>query len=83
MQLEKHTLINDFPDHQHTIRHLKMHDTHFARLFNNYHEVESEVHQIEENNSPVKDDYLESLKKQRVHLKDELFSMIQKTENAL
>ena len=83
MQLEKHPLINDFPDHQHTIRHLKMHDAHFARLFNNYHEVESEVHQIEENNSSVKDDYLESLKKQRVHLKDELFSMIQKTENAL
>jgi uncharacterized protein YdcH (DUF465 family) len=83
MQLEKHTLVNDFPDHQHTIRHLKMHDAHFAKLFNSYHEIESEVRQIEENNSPVGDDYLESLKKQRFHLKDELFNIIQKTEHTL
>ena len=44
MQLDKHTLVNDFPDHQHTIRHLKMNDNHFAKLFNAYHELERRVH---------------------------------------
>ncbi len=83
MQLEKHTLVKEFPDHHHTIRHLKMHDAHFIKLFDSYHEIEHEIRNIEENNSPVTDDYLESLKKQRVHLKDELFNMIQKTEKAL
>lgn len=83
MPIEKHTLLNDFPAHQHTIRHLKMHDAHFVKLFKIYNEVESEVHQIEESNSPVKDEYIESLKKRRLHLKDELFDMIQKTEQAL
>ena len=83
MQIEKHTLVKDFPDHQHTIRHLKMHDAHFAKLFDSYHEIENEVNHIETNNSPVKDEYIETLKKRRLHLKDELFSMIQKTERAL
>lgn len=83
MNLEKHTLLNDFPDHHHTIRHLKMNDNHFARLFDQYHEVESEVHHIEENNSSVSDEYLESLKKQRVLLKDKLFALIQKTEQSI
>jgi uncharacterized protein YdcH (DUF465 family) len=83
MQLEKHTLVNDFPEHQHTIRHLKMNDNHFAKLFDEYHELASEVHSIEENGQPVADEYLESLKVRRVHLKDELFNLVIKTENAL
>lgn len=83
MQLEKHTLLNDFPEHHHTIRHLKMNDNHFARLFDQYHEVDSEVHHIEEANEPVSDEYLDSLKIRRVHLKDQLFTLIQKTEIAL
>jgi hypothetical protein len=53
-----------------------MHDAHFTKLFDSYHEVDSEVRQIEENNSPVEDDYLESLKKRRLHLKDQLFTLI-------
>jgi uncharacterized protein YdcH (DUF465 family) len=79
----KHTLVNEFPDHQHTIRHLKMHVAHFIGLFNDYHGVESEVHKIEEINSPVKDEYIESLKIRRLHLKDQLFAIIQKTDQAL
>tara|TARA_R110000782_G_scaffold166178_2_gene258100 strand:+ start:361 stop:612 length:252 start_codon:yes stop_codon:yes gene_type:complete len=83
MELEKHSLVKDLPEHHHTIRHLKMHDAHFAKLFDSYHEVESEVNDLENRNSPVKDDYIESLKVRRVHLKDELLDMIQKTEKAL
>ena len=83
MHLEKHTLVNDFPEHQHTIRHLKMNDNHFAKLFDEYHELESEVHKIEENNGPVADEYLDSLKKRRVHLKDILFNLVIKKEHAL
>lgn len=83
MNIEKHTLVKDFPEHQHTIRHLKMNDHHFAKLFDEYHELESEVHHIEKNDAPVADEYLESLKKRRVHLKDQLFSLLVKKENAL
>jgi uncharacterized protein YdcH (DUF465 family) len=83
MPLTKHALLNEFPEHHHTIRHLKMHDAHFTNLFNSYHELDSEVRHIEENNSPVDDNYLELLKKRRLHLKDQIFTIIQKTELAL
>jgi uncharacterized protein YdcH (DUF465 family) len=83
MNIEKHTLVNDFPDHQHTIRHLKMNDNHFAKLFDEYHELDSEIHKLEENNQPVTDEYLESLKIRRVHLKDQLFSLVVKKEKAI
>jgi uncharacterized protein YdcH (DUF465 family) len=39
MQIETHTLLMDFPEHQHTIRHLKMNDNYFAKLFDAYHEI--------------------------------------------
>ncbi|GAA6183123.1 MULTISPECIES: YdcH family protein [Alteromonadaceae] len=83
MQIEKHTLTNDFPEHHHTIRHLKMNDRHFAKQFDQYHDVNKEIHHIEEQNEAVSDDYLESLKKQRVVLKDQLFAQITETEKAL
>lgn len=81
--LEKHTLVKDLPEHKHTIRHLKMHDAHFAKLFNSYNDLETEVHNIEKDDSRVGDDHIEYLKKRRVQLKDELFDIIQKTEQAL
>ena len=83
MPIEKHTLVQDFPEHHHTIRHLKMNDKHFVKLFDEYHQVDNEVLEIEEKNSPVEDNYLETLKRQRLHLKDLLFRMISKTENAI
>ncbi len=83
MQIEKHSLLNDLPDHHHTIRHLKMNDSHFARLFDQYHELENEVHGIEEQNSAVSDEYIEALKQKRLQLKDELYRLVLKTEQAL
>lgn len=83
MNIEKHTLLNDFPEHHHTIRHLKMNDNHFAKLFDEYHEIDNEVHTLEEKNQPVADEYLESLKMRRVHLKDQLFSLLVQKEKAI
>lgn len=47
MALEKHSLLKEFPDHHHTIRHLKMNDNHFAKMFDEYHELDHEVYRIE------------------------------------
>lgn len=78
MQIEKHDLIHELPEHRETIRQLKMNNQHFARLFNEYHEVDHEVHRIETGAETSSDEYLDERKKQRLHLKDELFSMINK-----
>ena len=83
MSIEKHDLLHEFPDHHHTIRHLKMNDNHFARLFDKYNELDLEVRKIEEGVENTSDDYLDARKLERVQLKDELFGLIKKTEAAL
>ena len=39
MNVEHHDLHHDFPDMADQIRELKMSDRHFARLFDEYHEL--------------------------------------------
>lgn len=75
---EKHDLVHELPEHRDAIHNLKMNDAHFARLFDEYHEVDHEVHRIETNVETTSDEYLEEKKKQRLHLKDELLRIINK-----
>lgn len=75
---EKHDLIHELPEHREAIHNLKINDTHFARLFDEYHEVDHEVHRIETNVETTSDEYLEEKKKKRLHLKDELLRIINK-----
>ena len=77
MSIEKHDLLHEFPEHKDTIHQLKISNQHFARLFDEYHDVEHEVRRIEEGVESTSDHYLEDRKKQRLHLKDELYKMIQ------
>ncbi|MFC6440116.1 YdcH family protein [Bowmanella sp. JS7-9] len=83
MSIEKHDLLHEFPDHHHTIRHLKMNDKHFARLFDQYNALDAEVRRAELGVEHLSDADLDSKKMDRVHLKDELWQLIQSTEAAL
>ena len=76
---EKHDLIHELPEYRETIHNLKTSDKHFSRLFTEYHEIDHEVHRIETGVETTSDDYLEKKKKQRLHLKDELFNIIKNT----
>lgn len=78
--IEKHDLHHEFPEFEQEIRQLKMSDGHFARLFKEYHELDHEVHRIEVGAESTSDEYLESKKIARLHLKDELFAMLKKTQ---
>lgn len=80
MTIEKHDLHSEFPEFTDEIHHLKMNDNHFARLFNEYHEVDQEVHRIEQGVENTSDEYLEGKKKERLHLKDNLFIMLKKAK---
>lgn len=77
---EKHDLLHELPEHRDTIHRLKTSNNHFARLFDEYHEVDHEVHRIETGVENTADEYLEERKKVRLHLKDQLFHMIQQDE---
>jgi len=80
MTLEKHDLHHEFPNFRDEIHYLKMNDNHFARLFNEYHEIDQEVNRIEQGVENTSDEYLEGRKKQRLHLKDSLFVMLKKAK---
>lgn len=80
MTLEKHDLHHEFPNLTDEIHHLKMTDNHFARLFNEYHEIDHEVNRIEQGVENTSDEYLDGRKKQRLNLKDKLFVMLKKAE---
>ena len=75
---EKHDLVHELPEHRDTIHNLKMTNNHFSRLFDDYHEVDHEIHRIETGVENTSDEYLEGKKKQRLNMKDGLFQMIQK-----
>jgi len=75
---EKHDLVHELPEHKETIHDLKLNDHHFARLFNEYDELEHEVHRLENSEDAVADSYLEGKKYERLKLKDELYAMILK-----
>ena len=57
-----------------------MNDRHFARLINEYHEIGHEVNLIEQGVENTSDDYLDGRKKQRLKLKDDLFTMLKKVK---
>lgn len=74
---EHHDLLHEFPEHKERIHDLKMNNRHFSKLFEEYHEVDHHLRRIEQEIETPADDVVEGLKKQRLSLKDELFSMIQ------
>jgi len=76
MQIEKHDLVHELPEYRQQIHALKMSNTHFAKLFDDYHAKDREVHRIEQGTEVSSDVYAETLKKQRLFLKDQLLTML-------
>lgn len=76
---EKHDLVHEFPEYRDSIHNLKMTDEHFAKMFDEYHEIDHEIHRIENGIETPSDEYLEERKKLRLSLKDQLFEMIKST----
>lgn len=77
MTAGKHDLVHEFPNFRERIHELKTSNAHFARLFTEYHEVDHELHRIDQGVETPGDDYCEDLKKRRVRLKDELYRMLE------
>lgn len=82
MSVEKHDLIHEMPESKEAIHHLKTNDNHFRNLFDEYHEVEHDIHRFETGAENTSDEHLEDLKKQRLNLKDQLFHIIHEYESS-
>ncbi|WP_417680190.1 YdcH family protein [Roseibium sp.] len=76
-----HELHEEFPEHADALHALKTSNAHFAKLSDEYHNVNREIHRIETDIEPASDEALEDLKKQRLHLKDEIAALLAATES--
>ncbi len=67
-----HELTDEFPAKAQAIHNLKTSDAHFARIADRYHELNRTLHRMETNVEPAEDLTIETLKKERLKLKDEI-----------
>lgn len=67
-----HELGEEFPEHKSKIQSLNQSDAHFARLADDYHNINRQVHRIETNITPADEAYEKQLRRQRMALKDEI-----------
>lgn len=73
-----HELAEEFPDKVDLMSQLKQSDAHFARLADEYHEVNRTVHRAETNVSPMEELAEVELRKKRASLKDEIWAILSK-----
>lgn len=71
-----HELSNEFPDQAERLRELKLANSHFAKLAQEYHDLNREIHRIETDVEPASDQRTSELRKKRMLLKDEISSML-------
>jgi len=64
------------------ITRLKTEDAHYARLADEYHEVNRAVHRHESEAETVSDDHAEELKKKRLKLLDEITQIVDRARAA-
>lgn len=76
MTITHHPLIEEFPEYKDTIHDLKMNNVRFRQLANEYEGIDKSIVRAEQGIEIVNDDYLETIKKERLHLKDMIYSML-------
>lgn len=71
-----HELPEEFPDKIDVMHDLKLNDAHFQRLSEEYHELNRQIHRVETGIEPTSEQFETELRKKRLHLKDEIASML-------
>lgn len=73
-----------FPEYRDLITRLKGHDHHFTRLFDKHNELDQTIKNMESHIQPGSQVEIENLKKEKLHLKDQLYVILRKAaeENA-
>jgi uncharacterized protein len=71
-----HEIPTEFPEYKDRIHDLKTTDGHFSRLYDEYHDINREIHRAEAAGLNISDEHYEELKKKRMTLKDEIFEML-------
>lgn len=71
-----HELHEEFPEFAEKIGELKQSDAHFAKLADEYHEVNRRVHRAETLVAPMQEQAEHGLRRERARLKDEIYRLL-------
>ena len=69
-----------FPEHRDLISKLKGSDQHFARLFEEHNALDQKIKNMEAHVEPGNPAEIETLKKTKLALKDQLYAILKKAE---
>jgi uncharacterized protein YdcH (DUF465 family) len=75
---EPHDLLHEFPELEGKIEAMRATNPDFAHLMNDYDALDARVRQLEELGIPVADETIEELKKERLVLKDRLYTLLRR-----
>ncbi|GAB2530335.1 MULTISPECIES: YdcH family protein [unclassified Simplicispira] len=67
-----------FPEFRELITQLKTTDRHFVRLFDQHNELDQKIKNMEATISPASHDEIETLKKEKLQIKDQLYTILKK-----
>ena len=76
-----HELAEEFPEFVALMHDLREKDAHFAGLSDKYHTINRAVHRAETNVEPTADAHLVEMRKERMHLKDEIYGLLVKQKS--
>jgi len=63
-------------EYRNEIRELKQQNAHFAKIFEKHNELDDQIDKAERGEIPMSDFEIETLKKEKLRLKDEAYKMI-------
>jgi len=71
-----------FPEFRDLISRLKTEDAHFSRLFDRHNELDHQISNMEAGVTPSDNAAIETLKKEKLQLKDQLYAVLKKASAA-
>ncbi|MFV5214996.1 YdcH family protein [Azonexus caeni] len=71
-----------FPEYRDLITQLKTTDRHFLNLFDQHNELDQKIKNMESHIEPASPVEIETLKKEKLALKDELYGLLRKASAA-
>lgn len=73
---EIHDVLHEFPELEGKIDAMRASNAAFAELMDSYDTLDAKVRKLEELGTPVADETIEELKKERLLLKDRLYDLL-------
>ena len=74
----RHDIEREFPEFESEIAGLKNSNPEFLRLLTQYDETDKKIYGLEQQSLPVSDHYFGDLKRQRLVLKDQLYTILKR-----